>query len=171
MKNLFTLLFLFVFTLSFSQNTIPIVEETIIKTETTFDKVYSDVKEGLKGLGEALKVGSEHVYTILVKQQIVNAFLWSTILLISIFLLTYCFRKGMTLGWSYHSYWRDEWVDQGGKEAWEKTQSSTKNVYIIILSIISFFMFTIGMGHIDIIFTGFLNPEYGAMQDIVKFIK
>ena len=40
---------------------------TSVDTSSNFKMLYQDVKEGLSGLATGLKVGVEHVYTILVK--------------------------------------------------------------------------------------------------------
>jgi hypothetical protein len=157
MKNLFTLLFLFVFTLSFSQvDTIPIVEETITKTETTFDKVYSDIKEGLKGLGEALKVGSEHVYTVLVKQQVIKSITFLVIFFISLLGLMNFFK----------AYKSDEkWITE------DEEYPNGLGVFRVVLGAAFFIGFMVSLCQTELVLTGLLNPEYGAMQDIVKFIK
>lgn len=47
--------------------------DSIVSAQTeslTFAKVYDDVKAGISGLAVALKAPAEHVYEVLVKQQV-----------------------------------------------------------------------------------------------------
>jgi len=59
---------------------------TSVDTSSNFKMLYQDVKEGLSGLATGLKVGVEHVYIVLVKQQIVNSITWVIIYLLFIFI-------------------------------------------------------------------------------------
>lgn len=45
----------------------------------SWSKVYNNAKDGLKGLASALKVGTEHVWEILVKQQLAEAITWTIV--------------------------------------------------------------------------------------------
>lgn len=111
----------------------------------TVAKVYNDAKSALTGLAQALKVGSEHVYGVIVKQQVVSSIVWLcvdiVILLLSIAL--------WILWWKSRD--KDEW--------WGVPFFSTLIFFII-------FFFTI-----NTMVSGFVNPEYGAMKDILSFIK
>lgn len=122
-------------------------------SQLSFKEVYTDIKAGLSGLGSALKVGSEHVYEVLIKQQIVYGILYSIIFLLGIILTSIGIRM-------FHKSKTSDW------------EAPT----ILILSILCFWvggltLLGIGIGHIDNITTGFINPEYGAIKDILEFIK
>jgi len=122
----------------------------------TKEKIYSDVKDALQGLGKALKVGAEHVYTVMVKQQVVNSFVWLVIGIIAIisFLIAYKQIKLVV------------WTDYG---------DITKGTYNLILGIgftVLAVILSIGtLLSLDTIIMGFVNPEYGALKDILDFVK
>jgi len=151
------------------------IPENVLKTVSdsstlTFKEVYSDVKEGLKGLAGALKVGTEHVYEILVKQQTIDAYLFLIILIPSLLLLIFSIIKLLNLGWRDNTYYESNWKDYGGYKAFLKTQYSSKNTIFIILTICSFILTLVGISNLDTIISGLLNPEYGAIKDIMNFI-
>jgi len=152
-----TILSLFTFNLSYSNNqsdTIPSKPpESVLKQlpdslNLTFKEVYSDVKEGLQGLGSALKVGSEHVYNILIKKQIAMSYLWLFVGLISTILLIICINKG-------------------NKNDWDDKYFFT---YILCGGLGSILFITF-LCNIDEIFLGLISPEYGAIKEIINFIK
>jgi membrane-associated protease RseP (regulator of RpoE activity) len=122
----------------------------------TFARVYGDVKAGIIGLASALKVGAEHVYMVIVKQQVVNAI---TNLLIILVLFILCLRL-----WSIHSSAVKKYGNQ-----WEDYASAVMPlVATIVLGVLAIIIFIIDSN--DIVM-GFVNPEYGAMKDILEFVK
>jgi hypothetical protein len=116
----------------------------------TFGKVYNDVKSGLSGLAAGLKVGVSHVYEILVKQQIVSA-VTNTIgyvIVITLIMISYRnFKK------------EEDWNDPG------------KSGMLCIITVIGAFLIWVFGCDIDAIITGFINPEYGAIKEIINFVK
>ena len=143
-------------------------------TQLTFKEVYSDIKAGLSGLGSALKVGSEHVYEVLVKQQVVFSITMSLVLLIGILgFISFagCFysknRYRIKSRWNYDK-------DRNQIEEFYKDESEWNDPHItktIITGIISGIFLLVGLLYLNDIITGFVNPEYGAIQDILKIIK
>lgn len=129
---------------------------TTDSTTVTFTQVYNDFKGALSGMAEALKVGAEHIYEILVRQQMVNAITWSVILVISIYMCLN-FVKGATNK-------KEKWSEDGET----LTLLGCARIAQIILFGIAL---AISMSHIDVIVTGFINPEYGAIMEIKSFIK
>jgi hypothetical protein len=129
-------------------------------SKLTFAKVYTDVKAGMVGLAEGLKVGVEHVYKILVIQQVVNAVMFCALALIGSILLILSYKLwGRTkFGTGYNS---DE-LREG---------RATDVLGAIVFGLFGFICLGIGIGHIDVIAMGFINPEYGAIRDIISFIK
>lgn len=133
-------------------------QDTTVKTlpdtaKLTIGKVYSDVKEGLKGLGSALKVGSEHVYSVLVKQQIVQAV---TDLILILIVITTAFPLFKLLKYICQHDDLDEIFGV--------------LVFSVFLCIGWVVVVVIGLAHINQIVTGFVNPEYGALKDIMDFV-
>jgi hypothetical protein len=170
MKYLFSIIFLFVISFtnaqvldSIASKTTQVVTTTkeavkdgvaVIDTSSNFKLIYGDIKTGIAALASGLKVGAEHVYMILVKQQVVNAIVWLLIGFIPLIVLL-IFGKSM---WN--------WADKNSDE------SDGFTVFIAIL----FYLFTILpsfflMFNIDTVVTGFVNPEYGAIKDIIEIVQ
>jgi hypothetical protein len=119
-------------------------------------KIYEDVKAGVSGLAKSLKVPAEHVYTVLVRQQIVHSCVWLILLIIAGLMLLF-FSKGSRNK-------EERWInDDGGPEA-----IIFLRIFQILCGII---LFVASVVNIDTIFTGFINPEYGAIKDIISFIR
>lgn len=156
-KFVILMLFALLTTIGYSQE---INVELPDSTTLTTMKVYEDVKAGLSGLAEGLKTTAEHVYVILVKQQVVNGFVG---LFILITLITFTI---ITLNYSNNiKDWDDLEVYEGKNKA--------SGVICITFGILSLFIlsaFLIG-GYSGDILTGFINPEYGAIKEIMSFVK
>lgn len=119
-------------------------------SKVTASKVYSDVKSALVSLGSALKVGSEHVYQILVKQSIVEAVIYLCIGILG-FILAGISWKGATLA--------------------IKTSEDPFIARAIGFGIGSIILFLVFVFHIDTIMTGFINPEFGALERIINVVR
>lgn len=132
------------------------VKDLADSTQLTFSKVYSDVKAGLVGLGSALKVGSEHVYRVLVKQQIVKSVTWLLTMIVFFLILA----KGIS--WCKRCYKDDDIDFDNSPGPW---------IGAIITAIVGVIGFISSVCYLDVIVTGFVNPEYGAIKDIFEFIK
>lgn len=125
-----------------------------VDTSSTFKTIYFDIKSGIAGLAAALKVTAEHVYTILVKQQVVNSIICLILGIISIIFIINWFKK-------YKS-----------DEKWDSDHGPTALGLVRITQIIiGFILLAISLVNIDVIITGFINPEYGAIKEILNFIK
>lgn len=119
----------------------------------SFSKIYTDVKVGISALASSLKVGAEHVYGVLVKQQLVMAItygLWLPFAIILGFFLLNGYK---------------------GLDAKNRFDEAGRVFYIVFGSIITLVPIIIFMCHIDIIVMGFVNPEYGAIKDIISIVK
>ena len=121
-------------------------------TAVTFTQFYNDVKEGITSLSIALKVPAEHVYDVLVKQQLVNSIVYSLFFLGTI-ILTFVFINLYKIG---------------NEEEWENTSVL---VWFIIISVFLLIFIIAFMANLSNIIQGFINPEYGAIKDIMSFIK
>lgn len=138
-------------------------KDTLNKTE-----VYNDVKsainttspkiaEAIKTISKQLKVTSDKVWDILVKQQRV----WSIGFLIGEILTIWC--------WC-HFWYR---VKDGQKENWglensRKNQDSSYAVSAWITFVLAAFFSVISLLNFNTMLTGFINPEYGAMKTIAE---
>ena len=130
-----------------------------LDTSSLSKQMYSDVKAGLAGLAAALKVGVEHVYIVLVKQQVVNAILYA---LCGVFALFFVLI----------SYWQWGKIEVIKNKYNQDEIKETRPLAFTILFGILFMIFTTAFAtHLDLIIMGFVNPEYGAMTDIMHFIQ
>lgn len=124
-------------------------------TQVTWSQVYQDFKGALSGASDALKTGSEHVYEVLVRQQYVQSVSLLIVILIlgtaSYFALKFVNRKSIIDA-------LDD-VEPGACFAVIGTAG-------LILGTLIFTTV-----HATEIVTGFVNPEYGAIQEIRKFIR
>lgn len=119
----------------------------------TFSKVYTDVKTGIAALASSLKVGAEHVYEILVRQQLVKSITWLVEILVII--LLFIFMAKPVWKWSTTN------ADESGGISYAPG---------VILYICLSVSLIVGLCHIENIITGFVNPEYGAIKDIISIV-
>lgn len=124
-------------------------------TKVTFSQVYNDFKSAVEGAAEALKVGAEHVYEILVRQQVINSI---TYLFLYVFLFTFSY----ILFKKIHAY-----VQLKNKE---DKYGEWGAMYILpsIAIVVTMIVFSLTL---NTCITGFLNPEYNAIMEIKGFIK
>ena len=116
--------------------------------------MYSDFKQGIVALASSLKVGAEHVYMVLVRQQVVYAITYLILIIIAFILILNWIKK-------YKS-----------DEEWATVQDPTGlGILRLIQILVAVIMMSIGVFHIENIMTGFINPEYGAIQDITDMVK
>ena len=129
------------------------VATSVDNIDVTFTTVYNDVKEALSGLANGLQVGGEHVYEVLVRQQLIVGITWLSYLIL---LVPICF----IFVYSYKN------IENGTSDATEGF-----NVFILVLSgcfaLLTAILFII---ELRVGLTGFFNPEYGAIQEILKLI-
>jgi hypothetical protein len=121
-------------------------------TSSNFKMIYSDAKAGLEGLAKALKVGAEHVYVVLIKQQVVKSITWCALYLVAVFLIVVMVKFSK---WAYKTYDSDSPIIIPIVFGW--------------LGVLIFSIFCIS--NLDTVVTGFVNPEYGAMESIFDFVK
>ena len=127
----------------------------IVDTSSNFKMVYTDIKDGISALASGLRVGAEHVYMVLVKQQIVYAIVYLIVGLIAMILII---------------NWINGYKDTNQK--WEDDSDFTGlGVIKLIQIVIAGVMLGVFLFHIDTIIMGFVNPEYGAIQTIIDIVK
>lgn len=124
-------------------------------SKLTAKEVYKDVKNVLSDLGSTLKVGTEHVYIVLIRQSVVESFTILAVLVLSMILLAYCFISV-------------------GKCNFNDDASPREVVRIVMCvtsGVLGFFSLLYPLFNLSDMFTGFINPEYGAIERIVKMLK
>jgi hypothetical protein len=136
------------------------VKDTLVKSaELTFNKVYEDAKAGIVGLAKALKQPAIHIYNILVKQQIVNSITYLFFFILTIVLTI------LSINWMRNAKWGD------GDTCEEEDCWNINATLGLIFGIISFVLIIVSICNIQNMVMGFVNPEYGAIKDIMNFIK
>lgn len=169
------LIFLFVLilgisTMSFSQTVENVVDTVFIdnnnaiqqvndSAELTALMVYNDFKAGIQGLAQSLKEPAEHVYSVLIKQQYVKAWIGVALLFITIVFILISIKL-LLFNKNSYIYGEIDDVSAGG----------VIGIIIGIISLVLLLTFLIG-GYFTDILQGFINPEYGAIRDIVNFIR
>lgn len=154
MKKLFVLLFLFVFTVSYGQ------QDTAQKIEKlTAEKIYSDVKQGFSTLVSNLQGPAKHVYHVYIKQHYAEGIMliisWVIFFVIPLFFVLFLLFGGKD----------GDLLTDGGETP------SGKGIILIVVAIMSIaglihFISTFGEGVQKL-----YNPEYYAIQDIIKAFK
>lgn len=129
-------------------------------TQVTKETIYKDIKGALHDMGEALKVGAEHVYEVLVRQQIVNSIATVLVYAVLIALAIILVRHTMA-GINRYNKTKQSYDDWPG-------ELIASFIFSIILccGLCGIFLATI-----QSVITGFVNPEYGAIKDILNVIK
>jgi hypothetical protein len=130
-----------------------------IDTSSTFKEMYSDLKHGIIALASSLKVSAEHVYYVLVRQQFVKGVECLFILIIGFLLILNWLKK--------YKDDNEKWVKYSGGDAGPSGLGLFRILHIIVAGV----FFFIGIFNIDLIFTGIINPEYGAIQDVIKMVQ
>ena len=133
----------------------------------TFTTLYYDIKGVLTSLGETLKVGTEHVYGVLIKQQIVSSIIW---LLVIILLTTVAIIMIKIPNNKLKEVNKIRATD--GKSLYDIDDLNdgyfVATILGVMLFVITIIIFCCTISRIT---TGFINPEYGALQDIINMIK
>lgn len=165
------LIFLFLITMVSFQVNANVVKETLdstikatnevlttIDTNAVSKQLYTDVKAGIAGLATGLKVSAEHVWDIIVRQQLVYSICISFCIIITIF------------SW-FHFYYR---IKIGIENKWGNPGMGDLTSYHF-LAIVTFLLAISGTCVSTINFntmvTGYINPEYGAIQTIIEVVK
>jgi hypothetical protein len=146
-----------------ADTTVTQIQQIPDSAKLTLLKVYEDTKAGLIGLAGALKTTAEHVYVVLVKQQVVYSisYLLFDIMLfiVSIYFLS-CFKNN----YKRTQIKTDSWYNDDIEDHFGLVGMLVFGIIFGIILIVS-----IAFNGTDIV-TGFINPEYGAIKDIINFI-
>ena len=133
-------------------------------TSSNFKLIYSDFKSGMAGMASALKVTTEHVYVVLVKQQVVKSI--STLMIIIFwFVMFFIFYRFSKSSYNKHLLTNQSYTI-------DETILGAMSILSALASVGCFIggACLFGLNYNKII-TGFINPEYGAITDVFEFIK
>jgi hypothetical protein len=135
---------------SFSQQKDSAQYVTNTNVEKLIDKYSEKIEASVAAFSEKLKQQAEHIYSVLIKQQVISGYIWLATLVVGLVFLIF----GILLVFKFDP--DDEFLGGVGL------------VFIVIFGL----MFIIGIiGFLGSGLSGLLNPEYGAMKDIVSFFK
>lgn len=123
---------------------------TVTEAERIIDKYLDKAGDALNSLAEVLKVPAEHVYGVLVKQQVVVGV--GSLIVLIIFAVAF-----------FLSMW--------GFAKRERSNEYEENLGLLVLAVFSGIGFVVSL----VVFfvsglSGLLNPEYGAIQDILSVL-
>lgn len=134
------------------------------------------ISQKIEAMAQALKVPAEHVYKVLVKQQVVNA--WTDIMLLlllatSSFLFIYTPIKYISnKNKAYRKANKDSYSVKNNPDYVQYELDSPETQIPIAIGVVLAIFFIIGLlcTTSDIIM-GLTNPEYGAIKDIIEVLK
>lgn len=145
---------------------------SVIDTSSNFRRIYNDMSSGIMGLAQSLKVGAIHVYTVMVKQQLVNA-IADLLFVLILFGLSYYLYKLCRSTYTSHLKlcgWKEG--ERGNNHDLDDTAKGIMSIIIAVLACLTLITAIIVFGNsYHTIIMGFVNPEYGAMQDILNFVR
>lgn len=129
------------------------VEAIGLMVEQSTSTIYDGVRTVVKDLAAALEQPAGHVYEILIKQQIVQSigYLLIVIVLFAPMFLWPYFRR---LCADHSDPYNNGWLFP-----------------LVVIPIIAIVGVGVFGSEANIIITGFFNPEYGAIKEIVSLIK
>lgn len=136
----------------------------------TLTKVYADVKAGISGLAQSLKVPATHVYEILVRQQVTYSII-NILMVLGLFICCLLTARYAKITYKGHLALYKLRTDRTDADI----EDTPKGVLSVILAVISIILG--GAGVIVLCTTmqetviGFTNPEYGAIKEIISFVK
>lgn len=123
-----------------------------MKQDSLYQQVYTDLKSAIDSMADGLGVAAEHVYEVMVMQQFINSLAYSVLILTGVVLIVISIKAMQSV------------------EDWDEAPS-VMGICGILLGILGLVVFSTGIININDIITGFLNPEYGAIKEIMSFVK
>lgn len=132
---------------TFAQADTPEVTKVSTEINNVVNNIFDKTTEAVKGMADALKVPAEHVYTVIVKQQLTKSVTWT---IVYVLLLIVCL-------WLWYLWLKDDGDD---KLDWIVVPILATIIYIILIS-----------ASLTVVISGYFNPEYGAIKEIVELIK
>ena len=132
-------------------------------SQISFGSVYKDIRSGIEGMAAALKVGAAHVYEVLVRQQVAKSIVILIVFIAGIIFLIVAWKRAKIADWN-----ADYGKDDNDKKLTGPNGWAVLDIVFWVLGIICVIY---GICRIQTMITGFVNPEYGAMEDIVDFVK
>lgn len=138
------------------------VKDTVITEELAANQIINNIVDkatiAVSSIADALKVPAEHVYSVLVKQSVIHSIV--NILLSILFIIITIISYKMSI-YYYKKHDNDDCED-GVFEYADSGIFCTLSIIMLIVWIIHL------LATVNIIITGFINPEYRAIQEILN---
>lgn len=157
---------------SFAQDTPPVEEQK--EWMENVDYIYDKTTEAISQMADALAVPAGHVYYILVKQQVAFAAAYSSLIIFGIVFLI-AFLKTLHAGNADFrkraAEWREAYYEKRYGYGTPSRPTEWGGGYIggsVVLALMATGLLIGGLVHIEEIFIGFINPEYGAIKEILS---
>jgi uncharacterized membrane protein YidH (DUF202 family) len=160
MKKLFFLLSLMICITAYpAQDSAKYVTNSNV--EKLADKYIDKISTSLAALAQGLKQPAEHVYKVLVRQQVVQSISFLVFPILAIICVCLIIKYGAKSKWQEFSSYKNNEAD-----AWNKAATITliSSILLGVFILITCLLF-------NIIIQGFFNPEYGAIQSIISVFK
>jgi predicted PurR-regulated permease PerM len=141
------------------------VSTTVTEAERVIDKYSEKITTAIGSLAESLAVPAEYVYKILVKQAVVDSVVELLLLLTFTFLFIRCSRKFLTLMRK---------VDKYGDYLNEKANKVSGEADLVVNGVgagIILIALLRSLAYFSNMVTGFINPEFMAITEIIKMLK
>lgn len=138
--------------------------DTLSSPHVTNNVVYltEQVKQAVSSIAEGLKAPAEHVYSVLVKQRVINAV---SNIFIYLILITLSY---ISIRWTVGKYDPEEDCYDG--VMWDGYKYDINGWIFLPLVVTGATILIIG-GSMSTTISGLLNPEYFAIQEILSIIK
>jgi hypothetical protein len=171
MKRLLLLtVFIFAIGITYAQDVQTTKDEELSSVQivnTVFDRTTEAVSE----LAASLKVPAEHVYTILVRQQLINS-IQLVIVFALLFIISYLmiklpyndWRRINLKWWKEHRSDSDNYYNKNDLDDGWWIWCVVPGVALAMIAAVCF------IGYTGDIVTGFINPEYGAIKEIMSIL-
>lgn len=144
-----------------------VVETAYKDAKSTVEYITPKIEKAVQELADGLAVGATELFEILVLQQVVFAIVYTLILILSILFCTAFFKEIRKLKFNDSN----SGVDIADKKSITLQSSILSTFYLVGASITA----VIVLSNLVTIVMGFVNPEYGAIMEILnyaeKFIK
>jgi hypothetical protein len=138
------------------------VKDTVITEELAANQIINNIVDkatiAVSSIADALKVPAEHVYNVLVRQSIVIA-ISNTIIYIIIIIVTYLLYNK---AFYYYNFTKKEYPN---RSIFVNEPECSLMVIAIMCSITCFIVI---ISTINKVISGFINPEYLAIKEILN---
>ena len=148
--------------------------EQLSTTERIVDKYSGKLMGVITSLAESLQVPVEHVYKVLVLQQVAEGISGILPLLGLIICIIMLKSQYNNVGWSDSSFYNEDWEGETNAEKkvkWREKQFSHRSILFIATSLICSVFFIITLHTLSDSIIQIVNPEYGAIQEIFELVK